>query len=188
MNDFWCEKGHFNLDQAAFIKEMVEKHNPEYVLETGFCTGRSASAVLTNATKLKKMVSVDIDLDYKKPDGRIYQKKLQDAFPSFSTIETSSRELFNETFFKEEFPHGIDWFTVDGDHSYDGCLFDLTSVVDHMNKNGIIVIDDYKSGPPNGCVFKRVTKACDDFHEKNKYLEKAEWNCKGKGFCIFRKP
>ena len=188
MNNFWCEKGHFNLDQANFFKEMVEKYNPEYILETGFCTGRSTSVVLTNTNKLKKMISVDINFDYIKPEGRKYQKILENNFSNFSTIETSSRELLNEHFLKEEFPYGIDWFTVDGDHSYGGCLFDLTSVVNHINKNGIMIVDDYKSGPPNGCSIPEVTKACDDFYKKNQYLEKTEWNCRGKGFCIFKKP
>lgn len=188
MNDFWCKKGHFNLDQAIFFKEMVKEYEPEYVLETGFCTGRSASTILTNAKKLKKMISIDINFDYIKPEGRIYKKKLEDNFENFSTIENNSRKILNNNFFKKEFPFGIDWVTIDGDHSYSGCLFDLTSVVNHINKNGIIIIDDYKSGPPNGCSIPDVTRACDDFYKENQFLQKTEWNYKGKGFCIFKKP
>ena len=184
--NFWCDKGHFNLDQAVFIKELVDKYNPEYVLETGFCTGRSTSTILINAETLKKMISIDIDFDYIKPEGRIYKKILQDNFSNFFTIENSSASVLNDTFFKTEFPDGIDWFTVDGDHSYEGCLFDLNAAIKHMNKNGIIIIDDYKSGPPNGCSIPDVTKACDDFYKEHQYLEKQEWNCEGKGFCIFK--
>ena len=55
-----------------------------------------------------------------------------------------------------------------------------------MNKNGIIIIDDYKSGPPNGCSIPEVTKACDDFYKIHPELEKIEWNNKGKGFCVFK--
>ena len=188
MNEFWCEKGHFNLDQANFFKEMLKENDPEYILETGFCTGRSASAILTNAKNLKKMISIDINFDYIKPEGRIYKRILEDNFENFSTIENCSRKILNDDFIKKEFPLGIDWFTVDGDHSYDGCLFDLTSIVNHINKNGIIIVDDYKSGPPNGCIIPVVTRACDDFYKKNQYLQKTEWNYKGKGFCIFKKP
>ena len=187
MNEFWCKKGHFNLDQAIFFKEMVMENDPEYILETGFCTGRSASVILTNAKKLKKMISIDINFDYMKPEGKIYKNKLKDNFENFSTIENTSK-ILNNNFFKKEFPLGIDWFTVDGDHSYTGCLFDLKSVVNHINKNGIIIVDDYKSGPPNGCRIPDVTRACDDFYKENQFLQKTEWNCKGKGFCIFKKP
>jgi len=188
MNDFWCEKGHFNLDQGILIQDLIEKYNPTYALETGFCTGRSTSVVLTKATNLKKMISIDINFDYMKPEGRIYRKKLEDGFPVFSTIENSSKIILNDNFLKKEYPNGIDWVTVDGDHSYEGCLFDLKAVINHMNKNGIIVVDDYKSGPPNGCRIDAVTNACDDFYAQNRQLHKGEWNNKGKGFCIFRIP
>ena len=109
-------------------------------------------------------------------------------FENFSTIENSSRHILNDDFFKKEFPLGIDWYTIDGDHSYGGCLFDLRAIVNHINKNGIIIIDDYESGPPNGCSIPGVTRACDDFYKENQYLEKTKWHCKGKGFCIFKKP
>lgn len=188
MNNFWCDKGHFNLDQANFVKLLINKHTPENVLETGFATGRSASVILANAPTLKKMISIDINFNYMKPNGMIYKKLLEDNFPNFRAIEKNSRYILNDTFLKQEFPNGIDWFTVDGDHSYRGCLHDLTSVVGHMNKNSIILVDDYKSGPPNGVHLPEVTKACDDFHIKHSYLEKEEWYCKGKGFCIFKKP
>lgn len=188
MNEFWCKKGHFNEDQANLFKELVNKYEPEYALETGFCTGRSASSILTNTNKLKKMISIDINFDYIKPEGRIYKKILEDNFENFSTIENSSRRILNDDFFKKEFPLGIDWVTIDGDHSYEGCLFDLRAVVNHINKNGIIIIDDYESGPPNGCCIPDVTRSCDDFYKENQYLEKTKWHCKGKGFCILKKP
>lgn len=187
MADFWCKRGHFNVDQANLFKELVNKYEPEYVLETGFCTGRSACSILTSATKLKKMISIDINFDYMKPEGRIYQKLLQDNFKNFSTIENTSTRILNDNFFKKEYPHGVDWFTVDGDHSYGGCLFDLRAIVNYINKNGIIIVDDYESGPPNGCSIPAVTKACDDFHKEHPYFERTKWNDKGKGFCIFRK-
>ena len=187
MHDFWCKKGHFNEDQASFFKELIQKYDPCYVIETGFCTGRSASSILVNAKNIKKMISIDINFDYIKPEGRIYRKKLEDGFKVFSTIEADSVKVLNPVFFNNEFPHGVDWVTVDGSHTYEGCMSDLVSVADHININGLIVVDDYKSGPPNGSVLPEVTRACDDFFKKDKTFEKKEWNCKGKGFCILRK-
>tara|TARA_B100001287_G_C22616750_1_gene497994 strand:+ start:75 stop:641 length:567 start_codon:yes stop_codon:yes gene_type:complete len=187
MNNFWCNKGHLNIDQANFIKKLLDESEVHYALETGFCTGRSTSTVLTNAKKLKKMISIDINFDYIKPEGREYKTLLESNFPNFSAIENSSRNILNEPFLNKEFPNGIDWVTIDGDHSYSGCLYDLSAVVKHMNKNGIILIDDYKSGPPNGCSIPDVTRACDSFYSEHSYLQKEEWNVKGKGFCIFRR-
>lgn len=188
MNEFWCKKGHFNQDQVNLFKNLLDEYKPEYVLETGFCTGRSASTVLINTKNLKKMISIDINFDSIKPEGRKYKNLLENNFANFSAIENSSQNILNDKFFKKEFPFGVDWFTVDGDHSYHGCLFDLRAAVNYINKNGIIIIDDYESGPPNGCSIPEVTRACDDFYKENQYLEKTKWNFKGKGFCIFKKP
>lgn len=185
-NDLWCSRGHFNKDQADFISSLVKKHNPIYVLETGFCTGRSAISVLLSSDKIEKFVSIDINYDYIKPEGRVMRQRISDSFSNFVSYEKDTNIFLNNKNLADEFPNGIDWFTVDGDHSYKGCLHDLETCLPHINKGGIIIIDDYKSGPPNGCVIKEVTNACNDFYNRNRdKLKKSEWNAKGKGFCIF---
>lgn len=183
----WCEKGHFNLDQKEYVSELVKNHQPKYALETGFCTGRSTYSVLSSADRLEKMVSVDINFDYMAPHGRQMRSLLTRNYPKLTTFESDSKKLFTTDFFATNFPHGIDWFTVDGDHSYEGCIHDLEKVLPYMNPGGVIIIDDYKSGPPNGCVLVAVTKACDDFANRHPELKKTEWNSKGKGFCVFVK-
>lgn len=184
-NSFWCSEGHFNIDQFNFMTELVVKQNPQYVLETGFCTGRSTYAVLGSAKNLKKMVSIDIDFDYMKPYGRQMRELLEKNFPLLHTIENSSKTILNKKFMNENFKNGIDWFTVDGDHTYAGCLYDIKTVFPYMNKGGVIIIDDYKSGPPNGCHIPDVNKACDEFSRTHPKLVKKEWCNNGKGFCIF---
>lgn len=186
-SELWCKKGHFNKDQADFFMELSKTYKPKYILETGFCTGRSAYSLLKNGENIIKFISIDISFDYIKPEGRIMKDKLSAQFPMFKPIEGSSHTILNERFFMNEFPNGIDWFTVDGDHTYKGCLNDLNTVHKYINPNGIIIIDDYKSGPPNGCNLIDVTNACNDFHSKHPEFEKTEWNCEGKGFCIFKK-
>ena len=187
-SEFWCNSGHLNKDQSIFIMDLVQELKPKYVLETGFCTGRSTMSVLYNNPDILKFVNIDINYDYDKKFGRYMMNKLKESFNVFNAIEISSSIVLTNNFITNEFPNGIDWFTVDGDHTYRGCLFDLNSVSPYMNKNGVILVDDYKSGPPNGCVIKDVTNACDDFYKQNNNLYiKKEWNCKGKGFCIFIK-
>jgi len=183
---FWCAKGHLNLDQANYIQELVVQVDPKFVLETGFCTGRSTYSVLKNAKSLEKMVSIDINFDYIKPDGKRMRDLLTIGFPKLSTIEKSSRDVLNEEFMRTQFPSGIDWATVDGDHSYGGCLFDLEAIYRYVNKGGIMIIDDYEAGPPNGTSIPDVTKACDEFHRSHPEIPREKWNNKGKGFCIFR--
>lgn len=186
--NFWPEKGHFNLDQYNFVVSLLEKRKIEYVLETGFCTGRSALSVLNNCPDLKKMISIDIDFDYGGLGGRKMVATLEENFDVFSGIESNSQKQLTKTFFENNYPNGIDYALVDGDHSYSGCLFDLNRIVPHVNSGGLILIDDYKSGPPNGYSIPVVTQACDDYYEKNVNLvDKEEWNKDGKGFCIFTK-
>jgi hypothetical protein len=55
----------------------------------------------------------------------------------------------------------------------------------HINKGGIIIVDDYKSGHPNGCSIPAVTKACDEFTKRHPNIRRNVWNNKGKGFCVF---
>lgn len=186
-HELWCKKGHFNKDQSDFYIELVKQKSFKYILETGFCTGRSAFSILKEGKDIQKFISIDINLDYIKPEGRIMKDKISNSYKNFSLIENSSRKILNDNFFRKEFPNGIDWFTVDGDHSYQGCLFDLEAAYKYINKSGIIIIDDYKSGPPNGCKLIDVEKACNEFYSKHPELHKWEWHNKGKGFCIFEK-
>ena len=51
--------------------------------------------------------------------------------------------------FLRKISKGVDWFTVD-DYSYRGCVNDIEKAMPYMNEGGIIIIDDYMSGPPNG--------------------------------------
>jgi len=188
--NLWAKSGHFNEDQFHLVYKLVQDLNPAYALETGFCTGRSSYAVLeAGKTSLKKMVSIDIDLDYNTL-GREYKDKLELHYRdnNFKVIEACSHDTLNATFFELNFPSGLDLAVIDGDHSYTGCLQDIFSVLPHINERGVIIIDDYKSGPPNGCTIKGgVNQACDFVHSTQPSLSKQEWNCKGKGFCIFTK-
>ena len=177
---FWPEKGHLNLNQYYYIKALVEKCNIEYALETGFCTGRSALAILNNCKNLKRMISVDIVF--------IKERKnlLEEKFKNFTGIESDSKLALTEEFFETNYPEGIDYCLVDGDHSYGGCLNDLRSILPHMKVGSLLVIDDYESGPPDGCPIPEVTSACDNFYRENTdKLSREKWHKSGKGFCVF---
>ena len=184
--DLWCRRGHFNHDQADKYAEICEREKPANVLEIGFCTGRSTACVLHHTTEsLRRMISIDINLDYKAPHGRKMAAMFKRKFPKWSIIENASREVLNPNFFQQEFPEGIDLATIDGDHTYEGCTFDLESVAPFMKESGVIVVDDYRSGRPNGTLIKSVTRSVDDFLAKHSGFFSGEyWQNKGKGFCI----
>lgn len=180
----WSKDGHLNEDQRDFLIDLLQDIKPKFCIETGFATGRSTITTLLSCQP-EKLVSVDINLDYML-GAREYSKKLQEIFPCLSVIESNSRTLLNKDFFDKEFSKGVDFAFVDGDHTYDGALHDLKAIFLHLNEKGVIVVDDYFSGPPNGCSIPDVDKAVNDF-AKNENLSIERWHLNGKGFAILRK-
>ena len=186
LNKFWSKKGHWNKSQANLVKKLSNIVKPKYALETGFCTGRSAASLLVNSN-LEKFISIEINLDYMKPYGRKSASLLQNSFSNYKIIEASSLDILNKPFLDSNYPNGLDWVTIDGDHTYDGCLHDLNKVAPYLNKNGIIVIDDYdKPWFTTGCSIP-VTRAVNDFHKTNTEFYLFKWKNKPKGVAILVK-
>jgi len=62
---------------------------------------------------------------------------------------------------EKDFPKGIDWFTVDGDPTYEGCLCELVSVLPYMRPQGIIYIVRDRNQSKN----ENVRDATDTFEQ-----------------------
>jgi len=181
---FWFHEGHLNENQRDFIIKTVSELKPKYCIETGFASGRSAATVLC-AAKPKKLVSVDIDLNYIS-GARDHSQKLLENFKNFKIVEGSSSSILKNEFFVENFPKGIDFAFIDGDHLYQGAKSDIKAIYEFMNVGAVMLVDDYYSCAPDGCSMKDVDMAVDDFcKEKNIIPEK--WHNNGKGFAIIRK-
>jgi hypothetical protein len=134
------------------------------------------------------MISVEESLDRKAGRGRAMASRLEARFPVFRVIECPSKKVLTPEFFRSQFPEGIDFATVDGDHTFDGCMFDLTSIAPYLTKHGRIVVDDYRSAPPNGVRIPSVTECVDNFLSQNVGRFDGEcWHREGKGFCIIRR-
>ncbi len=167
--DLWCPVGHFNVDQADKYRELCAALLPQTAIEIGFGTGRSAACVLYHTVgHLRKMVSIEQDLDFLSPKGRVMARRLEDRYPTFRVIEGWSRDVLTPEFVRREFPDGIDLATIDGDHTYEGCAFDLGAIVAWLNDGAMMIVDDYRSGPPNGVAFPEVTKCVDDFLDRHR--------------------
>ena len=175
---YWYEDGHLNDDQRDYFIETLRTLKPRFCLEIGFASGRSAVTTLVAADP-ELLVSVDLSLDYIQ-GARAHAEVLQREFPNFKIVEGPSTQVLSDNFFQSYFPDGIDFAFIDGDHTYAGCMADLKTVFPHLNHNGIIIIDDYRSGPPNGVPFPEVTNAIDDFTLQNK-LSLGYWYKGGKG-------
>ena len=162
-------------NQIIQMSKIVRKYNPQYIFETGFGSGRTAATMIQSCrTKpILKYVNCDKNYSLYNPVSCNFRKYCQDMCPFFKTFENRSSELLRNGFLKSEFPDGIDWFTVDGDPNYSGCLCELVSVLPYMKIGGIIYIvaDRDKRKNANvrdatdffGEIFEsRITKVLDD--------------------------
>lgn len=180
---YWLEKGHLNYDQRDFFIEKLSSIKPKYCLEVGFASGHSAVTTLA-AAQPDFFISIDLSLDYL-PGARQLAESLRKDYPRFTIIEGDSKQILKDSFFYKYFPKGIDFAFVDGDHGYDGCLTDLKAICPYLNKGGIIFVDDYRSGPPNGLTINTVTRAVDDYVLKNNLVIE-HWNKNGKGIALVK--
>ncbi len=186
--DLWCEMGRLNRTQANALMRICATLKPQYVLETGFATGRSAASILYGSSgSILKMLSVDIDLDWTGKYGPEMVRTIESHFPSFRFVPGASEKILNEGFFSDEFPKGIDLAFIDGGHEYKTCAFDLLASAAHLTPRGRIVVDDYFSGPPKGVILEGVCLAVDIFLEHNKQFSLERWSESGRAFAILRK-
>lgn len=89
--------------------------------------------------------------DFQKYYDKIYQEVISRFKNKPVTIHRqNSREFF------ENFNQLVDWIYIDGDHSYEGCLFDLENSLRIIRPGGIIFGDDYNNKPG-------VKQAVDEF-------------------------
>ena len=168
IQDWWCSDGHLNEDQRDFLREILEKIQPKYTLETGTSSGRGSATILCFGEPLKH-VSVDLNLDGAEGcvHNRPFVNKMIEHFDNFKHFEGDSRTVLSEEFFDNEFPEGIDFFFVDGGHTYDVAYSDMTAGWSNINEGGLMIVDDYMSGPPNGAALPSVTSAVNDFARDN---------------------
>ncbi len=179
---FWEEKiGHMSKMQAEFIIDTLkEKNNITNVLEIGFAGGRHTYAIL-KSFNVGKMVTVDIDFDYQK--GRRKVDEIKSEFDNVVFVEGDSRKVLDKDFMNEHFPEGIDYVLVDGGHDYETAFLDMVNVFDYMNKDGIMIVDDYKS---KVWACEQVENAVKDFSKQKQVSFTEACLEDGKGMAVFK--
>ena len=171
----WIKK-HFDEDQRDFFIELLIKLKPKYCLETGFETGTS-SVTVCSAAKPEKIICIGMGNNNATIAGNLSNQY------NFQLIVGNSVSVLTEVFFKNNFPYGVDFFHVDGGHTYEVATSDLEKTFPFMNNNSIIIVDDYHSII---CNINEVNKAVDDFC-KNHNLDMKSINTKsGKGMAIIK--
>jgi len=86
---------------------------------------------------------------------KYYDNVYADVCKKFNRPNVTIHRKTSKEFF-EQFDGKLDWIYIDGDHSYDGCLYDLRQSLNIVKKDGLIMADDYGNKG-------NVKKAIDDF-------------------------
>lgn len=108
--------------------------------------------------RYKELVGSTDPNDYQKFYDNIHLSVLRRFKDKPVTIHRmSSREFFNK------FNDQVDWVYVDGDHSYNGVINDLTNSLKILKPGGKILGDDYASVPMKVGYKPEVKRAVDDF-------------------------
>ena len=176
----WPTTGHLNEAQRIFLTSLLAKKKPSFCLEIGFCTGRSALTILEAALPAK-LISID-----KEPNRRSANSILE-AYPNLRLVIGDTLEILTPEFLKAEFPKGIDFAFIDGGHTFTEAFHDISASWKSLKKNGVMVVDDYHSCEPDGCILEGVNRAVDTFLENEKAAKLEVWHENGKGFAVITK-
>lgn len=133
--------GHFTELHESLVQGVLELVKPGKIFEIGFNAGHSSALWLRNSNA--SVISIDPSQESYTTEAA---KILAEAFPGrfilfniFSyQVLTQDKEL--TPFFKNIVP--IDLAFVDGDHSYDGALFDL--FLGDKLESKYIFVDNYE--------------------------------------------
>jgi len=136
--------GHLNLLEGISLQGIVSRlPQGSCVVEIGSYLGRSSAFICEALPGKSQLVCIDIwENDTMKP------KRQKDAFLKFKknmagyeNKYTAIRGKSNEVVCTWQRP--IDLLWIDGDHSYEACLSDLTRWFPHLKQGCWVVVHDY---------------------------------------------
>ena len=140
--------------QVIHMSNLIRSIEPEYIVETGFASGRT-SATMVQSCRTKSIQNyVVCDNDYLKSP---FQNYFAVMCPYINFCTGSTDEILTPDFLKEQFPKKIDWVTIDGADTYKGIVHELTVVMPFVRSGGIIyVVGDQLTRP-------FIKDACNEF-------------------------
>jgi hypothetical protein len=108
--------------------------------------------------RYESIVGSDNPEDFQKFYDNLYVevKEKLESLGNVTVHRMTSKEFFDKN------TKMYDWVYVDGDHSYEGCLYDLQNVWSIIKEGGTLFGDDY--GNKDG-----VTKAVNEFREGKEF-------------------
>ena len=133
------------INYQEYLYNLVKDLNPKNILEIGFNAGHSACCFL-NAAPKAKMVTFDICQHGTEKDAEKVLKKYFDI----TLIQGDSIETVPQ-YFDDNPINTFDLVFIDGWHSGEHPVKDTVNTMDSVNKNGILIIDDYDCDTVHHC-------------------------------------
>ena len=129
-------------NQIVQMSKLIRKKKPQYVFETGFGYGRTMVTMIESCCNHRLLHYVNCDKNYflYTPISDMIKENISKSCSNIKWYEKRTPEFFQENILKKEFPDGIDWATIDGSPTYEGCLCELFNTFLHMKKGGVIYV------------------------------------------------
>ena len=165
----------------SLLDRMVREHGVERYLEIGVRDGASLVCVLCAAPEIKRLVLADTwESDY----GGSGRASHQHISALLAALDATKNTLFLDGDSKATVPslnEKFDIALIDGDHSKEGVLADLHSVIPLLAPSGILVCDDISNPehPDLGRIVRNFTQESG--------LRTICWDVRGVGAAAFQR-
>ncbi len=157
-------------DEIRTLTKMVEKEQPQIVLEIGTAKGGSFYIWSRHLDSVDRLVSLDL------PGGRFgggYDKQKTEIFKQFSPskkmdfvrADSHQSSTFDEV--SDRVDSGIDFLFIDGDHTYEGVKQDFEMYSELVSEGGIIALHDIATHPNDERTIERRRQNVEDIEERH---------------------
>jgi predicted O-methyltransferase YrrM len=153
-HEFYLDQRDFTDVEYGAYFGIARIMQPESVLEIGVYRGISASTIFLGSPKIKKYVGLDSEM-YIDGSNQI-AKDFINAVISKTSVNYPWMKDINIRIEKintmvDPVPPDIleskfDWIHVDGDHTYDGAIKDISLFWPLVKSGGIMTVHDYEEG------------------------------------------
>ena len=127
--------------------KIARKYKPERILEIGVRCGYGAHALICGSGQVKTYLGIDNDDQAHEGGPWLWwaEKLLAGLDVDWRILEQDSHSVQLEATY--------DLAHVDGDHTYSGCMSDMTLAWDALVPGGVMIVDDatYLPGPRAAC-------------------------------------
>lgn len=157
-------------DEIRSLTNLVEKEQPQSVLEIGTAKGGSFYIWSRHLDSVNRLISLDL------PGGRFgggYDEQKTEIFKGFSPsknmdfVRADSHQSSTYDEVSDRVDGGIDFLFIDGDHTYDGVKQDFEMYSELVSEGGIIALHDIVTHPNNEDVVKRRRQSVEDIEERH---------------------